>query len=216
MDLSLSKLPWWGQIGAFVLVCGGAVYGFWHFYVSEMQADITVRETRLTAMRADIARGVATARRLPEFEAQVDAELVRAESESLQLRSVLAQVQKFETRKAQLTQRVTLIEQLRRGQTAPVHVLDEVSKSLPERVWLSEMKQTGADFFLQGQAVSLPSLSDFVSNLEATKWFIKPVEILDSQVQADAKVGDLVRFSLKATLNNPEAPPVPPAGRGGK
>ena len=71
MDLSLSKLPWWGQIGAFVLVCGGAVYGSWHFYVSEMQADIDVRQTRLTAMRADIARGVATARRLPEFEAQV-------------------------------------------------------------------------------------------------------------------------------------------------
>jgi type IV pilus assembly protein PilO len=71
MDLSLSKLPWWGQIGAFVLVCGGAVYGFWHFYVSEMQVDINTRETRLTAMRADIARGVATARRLPEFEAQV-------------------------------------------------------------------------------------------------------------------------------------------------
>jgi type IV pilus assembly protein PilO len=71
MDLSLSKLPWWGQIGAFVLVCGGAAYGFWHFYVSEMQTDITVRETRLTAMRADIARGVATARRLPEFESQV-------------------------------------------------------------------------------------------------------------------------------------------------
>jgi type IV pilus assembly protein PilO len=71
MDLSLSKLPWWGQIGAFVLVCGGAAYGFWHFYVSEMQADINVRETRLTAMRADIARGVATARRLPEFESQV-------------------------------------------------------------------------------------------------------------------------------------------------
>ena len=71
MDLSLSKLPWWGQIGAFVLVCGGAVYGFYEFYVSEMQADITTRETRLTSMRADIARGVATARRLPEFESQV-------------------------------------------------------------------------------------------------------------------------------------------------
>ena len=71
MDLSLSKLPWWGQIGAFVLVCGGAVYGFYHFYVSEMQSDLTSRETRLTAMRADIARGVATARRLPEFESQV-------------------------------------------------------------------------------------------------------------------------------------------------
>jgi len=153
---------------------------------------------------------------LRQHSAQIDADMVRAESESLQLRSVLAQVQKFETRKAQLTQRVTLIEQLRRGQTTPVHVLDEVSKSLPERVWLNEMRQTGPDFFLHGFAVSLPSLSDFVTNLEATKWFIKPVEILDSQVQADAKAGDLVRFSLKATLNNPEAPAAPNAGRGGK
>jgi type IV pilus assembly protein PilO len=71
MELSLSKLPWYGQIGAFVLVCLGAVYGFWHFYVSEMQADLDMRETRLTALRGDIARGVATARRLPEFESQV-------------------------------------------------------------------------------------------------------------------------------------------------
>ncbi len=71
MELSLSKLPWWGQIGAFVLVCAGATYGFWHFYVSEMSADVKLRQTRLTALRADIARGVATARRLPEFETQV-------------------------------------------------------------------------------------------------------------------------------------------------
>jgi len=71
MDISLSKLPWWAQIGAFVLVCGGAAYGFWHFYVADMQADVNMRQTRLTALRSDIARGVATARRLPEFEAQV-------------------------------------------------------------------------------------------------------------------------------------------------
>jgi len=71
MELSLSKLPWWGQIGAFVVVCAGATYGFWHFYVAEMSADVNLRKTRLTALRADISRGVATARRLPEFEAQV-------------------------------------------------------------------------------------------------------------------------------------------------
>jgi type IV pilus assembly protein PilO len=71
MDLSLSKLPWWGQIGAFVLVCGGAAYGFYQFYAADMLIDINARQTRLTAMRADIARGVATARRLPEFESQV-------------------------------------------------------------------------------------------------------------------------------------------------
>jgi type IV pilus assembly protein PilO len=76
MELSLSKLPWYAQIGAFVVVSGLAVFGFWKFYVSEMQADIDARQTRLTALRADITKGVATARRLPQFQSDV-AELER-------------------------------------------------------------------------------------------------------------------------------------------
>jgi type IV pilus assembly protein PilN len=153
---------------------------------------------------------------LRQRSAQLDQDIAKAEAETIQLRSVLSQVQKFEARKAQLTQRVTLIEQLRRGQSAPVHVLDEISKSLPDRLWLTELKQVGGDFTISGFAASLPSLSDFVANLEATKWFKRPVEILDSQVQTDATAGDLVKFSIKGALNDPEAPPpVPvPAGRG--
>ena len=76
MDISLSKLPWWAQIGAFVVVSGLAVFGFWKFYVAEMQADIDARQTRLTALKADITKGVATARRLPQFQSEV-AELER-------------------------------------------------------------------------------------------------------------------------------------------
>jgi len=76
MELSLSKLPWYGQIGAFVAVSGLAVFGFWKFYVSDAQADINARQTRLTSLRADIAKGVATARRLPQFQSEV-AELER-------------------------------------------------------------------------------------------------------------------------------------------
>lgn len=71
MDISLSKLPWWGQIAAFVLVCGGAVYGFYNFFVSDFQAELNLKQTHLTALRVDINKGVATARRLPEFQGQV-------------------------------------------------------------------------------------------------------------------------------------------------
>lgn len=71
MELSLSKLPWYGQIGAFVIVSAGAVFGFWNFYVTDVQTDIEMRQTRLTAMRADIQKGIATARQLPQFQAQV-------------------------------------------------------------------------------------------------------------------------------------------------
>ena len=71
MELSLSKLPWYAQIGAFVFVSAGAVFGFWNFYVSELNADIDLRQSRLTAMRADVAKGNATARQLPQFQQQV-------------------------------------------------------------------------------------------------------------------------------------------------
>lgn len=144
----------------------------------------------------------------------IDAEMARSETEMQQLRSVLAQVQNFESRKAQLQQRVTLIEQLRKGQSASVHVLDKISRSLPERLWLNDLKQTGAEFTISGFSTSMTALSDFVANLESTQWFRRPVEILDSQVQGDPKIGDLVKFSIKATFSDPTAPQ-PPAGRGG-
>jgi type IV pilus assembly protein PilO len=85
MNISLSRLPWQWQIGAFVLVSVGAIVGFWQFYATDASADIAIRQTRLTAMRADIAKGVATAARLPEFQAQVTQLEQRLES----LRAVL-------------------------------------------------------------------------------------------------------------------------------
>lgn len=141
---------------------------------------------------------------------QLDEDIARAEIETQQLRSVLSQVQKFEARKVQLQQRVTLIEQLRRGQTAPVHVLDEISKALPERTWLTEMSQKDDAITLAGMTTSLTGVSDLVAGLENSTWFRKPVDIIDSEMLNDAKAGELVKFSVVATINNPEAPPPAP------
>ena len=155
---------------------------------------------------------------LRQTSARLDADIAKGEVETQQLRSVLAQVQKFEARKAQLQQRVTLIEQLRRGQNGPVHLLDEISKAVPDRLWLTEMAEKGDDFVITGMTTSLTGLSDFVGNLEGSSWFKKPVDIVDSQVSSDPKAGDIYKFSIKATFNNPEAPPPPPppaaGGRG--
>jgi type IV pilus assembly protein PilO len=85
MELSLSKLPWWGQIGAFVVVCGLAVYGFYNFYVVDAQADLDLRQAHLSALKADVDKGITTARTLPQFQSQVTSLEARLES----LRNVL-------------------------------------------------------------------------------------------------------------------------------
>jgi type IV pilus assembly protein PilO len=70
-QLSLSQLPWWGQIGVFLLLALGGVYAVETYYIAGMSAEITQREARLATLRTDITRGLETARRLPEFRAQV-------------------------------------------------------------------------------------------------------------------------------------------------
>jgi type IV pilus assembly protein PilN len=131
-------------------------------------------------------------------------EIASAETETARLRSLIVQVNQFEERKSQLQQRVTLIEQLRRGQSGPVHLLDEISRAVPEMLWLTQMEQKGTDVVIEGRCTSLTSLSDFVDNLARSGWFKKPVEITDSQVEAIQGAGtDVIRFSVKAQFAPP-------------
>jgi type IV pilus assembly protein PilO len=85
MELSLTKLPWYGQIGAFAVLSALAVFGFYKFYVADVQTDIDARQTRLNTLRSDINKGLATAQKLPEFQAQVKELELRLEA----LRQVL-------------------------------------------------------------------------------------------------------------------------------
>jgi len=85
MNLSLGKLPWYGQVGAFVGLSLAAAGVFWNWYARPAQASIATREATLATLRADINRGLATARRLPEFRT----ELAELETQLDRLRPVL-------------------------------------------------------------------------------------------------------------------------------
>lgn len=152
---------------------------------------------------------------LGQQSAQLDTDIVNAQSEAARLRTIIAQVQQFEQRSAQLQQRVSLIEQLRRDQTGPVHMLDQISRALPPMLWLTDVKQgTNPDeVFIEGRCTTLTGLSDFVGNLEQSGYFRKSVEIVSSQTESlPTQRGELIRFSIKALFQRPSSsPPVPPA-----
>lgn len=129
----------------------------------------------------------------------LDQRIVDARQETVRLQSLIQQAQQFEARRAQLQQRVALIEELRKGQTGPVHLLDEISRSLPDTMWLTELRQTGADVTIDGRCLSLTALSDFVGSLEASTYFEQPVEIVDSQIEPSTPTSaESIRFSVRA------------------
>lgn len=158
---------------------------------------------------------------------QLDGDIAAAQSEQRRLQSILRDVATFDQQRGELQQRVALIEQLRGGQSIPVQLLDEVSKSLPDMLWLTDLAQEGTDVTIQGQSTTLIALSDFVGNLGNSPMLVKPVEIVNSQVdtvQVSSGRGrttgpppsvDVIKFTVKAQLVPPKnAPPAPP-GRGG-
>ena len=143
---------------------------------------------------------------LTKESARLDSEIAAAEQETTRLRSILAQVQQFEQRKTQLQQRVTLIEQLRKEQADPVHMLDQISRALPPMLWLTQLKQSpsSSEVVIDGRCTTLTDLSDFVTNLEASGYFRRSVEIVSSQTEALAvPPGELIKFSIKAQFQQP-------------
>jgi type IV pilus assembly protein PilN len=135
---------------------------------------------------------------------RIEEDIVTSQKETARLRTLIQQVQANDARRAQLQERVGLIEELRKGRDLPVHMLDEISRSLPDMLWLTDIKQVGNDVTISGRCTSLTALSDFVENLKLGGYF-KPPEILDSQVDAAQPVagGALTRFSVKATMVTP-------------
>lgn len=147
---------------------------------------------------------------------RLTSEIAAAERETARLKTILTQVAQFESRKQQLQQRVSLIEELRKGQTGPVHLVDQLSRAMPEMLWLTSLSQDGGDITVDGRCTTLTALSDFVSNLERSGYFRRPVEILDSQVdQVTGSSAELIKFQLKATFALPGTEPQPKAAAAG-
>jgi type IV pilus assembly protein PilO len=71
MDLSLNKLPWYAQVGLFVALAVAGVAAFYYLYAVPAEQGLAAQRQRLAALRVDISQGMAIARQLPQFRAQV-------------------------------------------------------------------------------------------------------------------------------------------------
>lgn len=157
---------------------------------------------------------------LGQERARLERDIATSKREEQRLTEILRQVQDFENRRKQQEQRVALIDELRKGQNAPVHMIDQVSRALPDMTWLSGIRQDGYSLTIEGRCLTLTSLSDFVGNLEASRYFSRPVEIVDSKVvEADGKgAPDLIQFTIRGTFQMAgiEIPPPAAAPNGRK
>jgi hypothetical protein len=77
----------------------------------------------------------------------------------------------FQAKKTLLENKVNLIKKLKAEQKGPVHMLDEISKALPDFVWLTGMDEQRGNTRVTGQSNSLAAVADFIQGLQRSGWF---------------------------------------------
>lgn len=70
-NATLAKLPWYGQLGAFVAISAALVGGFWYQFESPRQAAMETRRGELAEIQGRITRGQQMALQLPTFRKEI-------------------------------------------------------------------------------------------------------------------------------------------------
>jgi len=128
----------------------------------------------------------------------LDTRIAADEKRMRDLQAIAQQVAQFQQKKAILENKVLVIEQLRLAQKSPVHMLDEISKALPDYVWLTTLEETQGNLRFAGQSNSLAAVADYISALQRSGWF-PTVDLGTSQDQQN-----IVNFTLTGAFQDPE------------
>ena len=96
---------------------------------------------------------------------ELDAQTAQVQKRKQELDKIAQEVAKFEAQKKLLEQKLATIATLKAQQSNAIHLLDEISKALPDFVWLDNFQQTGNGLRFVGKSNSLNAVADFQENL---------------------------------------------------
>ena len=98
-------------------------------------------------------------------------EHVKADAELKRLEEVRKKGDEFTARKELLERKIQLITELKKQQKVPVHILDQISRNLPDFLWLDSMNAKANDVSIVGKATTYNAVSNFYRNLAESGYF---------------------------------------------
>jgi type IV pilus assembly protein PilN len=144
---------------------------------------------------------------------QTNAKIAALRSERASLEQIKQDVVRFESEKGVLQQRIDVIETLQKNRTGGQDLLQMVANTVVhvDNLWLTSLNRTGNSIDIQGEAASINSVANLITQLKRSGYFDN-VEIKtateDDLVPSVATYG----FSMSAAISQPAAPKTQPTG----
>ena len=98
----------------------------------------------------------------------------RLTAEIRELEKSIEEIDGLERQKERLLARMEIINQLQKSRPEIVHLFDEITRQLPEGVYLTSMKQTGNRIEIRGIAQSSTRVSALMRQIDASDWMSDP------------------------------------------
>lgn len=134
--------------------------------------------------------------------------LATARQEKSQLQYVEAKLEEQRQARESLDRKITLIESLNAQRDMAPRLMDELSRRLPEWVWLNEVIYDSKGIQIKGRALSNNLVADYISSLESSPQVMN-VNLVSS-TQRTTQGDQYLEFSLRAVLEKKPEPPPPP------
>ena len=161
---------------------------------------------------------------------KTQATISQLKAEKASLEQVKQDVDRFESQKSTLQQRIDVIETLQKNKTGGQDLLTMVANTVVrvDELWLTSMNRTGNSIDITGEAGSVSAVANFITQMKRSGYFDN-VEIKDAK-ENDVKPGvETYQFDMSATINpqgvategtgqaqtasTPAPPPAPAKGR---
>lgn len=91
-----------------------------------------------------------------------------------ELQPYIQKVQELEAKRDQLRHKISVINNLKQNQRGPVRIMDEVSRALPDLVWLTKMSMKGNNLTISGVAMDETAVANYISNIDSSPFFQEP------------------------------------------
>jgi Tfp pilus assembly protein PilN len=136
---------------------------------------------------------------------------LRAEKASLE--QVKQDMERFESQKTVLQQRIDVIETLQKNRTGGQDLLTMVANTVVhvDELWLTSLTRTGNAINVEGESGSINGVANFITQLKRSGYFDN-VEIQETR-ENDLKPGvETYSFKMTASVNPNGIPVAPPQG----
>lgn len=132
------------------------------------------------------------------------AALSQVEAEIASLENIVKKVDAFKIKRNQLQKQIEVVDGLKQNQRRPAPVLDALSRSLPDQVWLIGIQEKGKGMRITGKSLNgNVGIATFMENMGHSPWF-GTAELVESKSEIFLN-RPVVSFTLTVPVRKPKS-----------